>query len=48
MNLKKYMKYRSYSKKKIYDNVVSEILGIISYDFLKKFNKKDISEIRNK
>ena len=43
--LKKIYEIRSYSKKKIYDNVVSEILGIISYDFLKKFNKKDISEI---
>jgi adenylate kinase len=43
--LKKIYEIRSYSKKKIYDNIVSEILGIISYDFLKKFNKKDISEI---
>ena len=43
--LKKIYEIRSYSKKKIHDNVVSEILGIISYDFLKKFNKKDISEI---
>jgi adenylate kinase len=43
--LKKIYELRSYSKKKIYDNIVSEILGIISYDFLKKFNKKDISEI---
>ena len=43
--LKKIYELRSYSKKKIYDNIVSEILGIISYDFLKKFNKKDISEV---
>ena len=43
--LKKIYEIRSYSKKKIYDNIVSEILGIVSYDFLKKFNKKDISEI---
>jgi adenylate kinase len=43
--LKKIYEIRSYSKKKIYDNIVSEILGIISYDFLNKFNKKDISEI---
>ena len=43
--LKKIYEIRSYSKKKIYDNIVSEILGIISYDFLKKFNKKDISEL---
>jgi adenylate kinase len=43
--LKKIYEMRSYSKKKIYDNIVSEILGIISYDFLKKFNKKDMSEL---
>lgn len=43
--LKKIYETRSYSKKKIYDNIVSEILGIISYDFLKKFNKNDISEM---
>jgi adenylate kinase len=46
--LKKIYELRSYSKKKIYDNIVSEILGIVSYDFLKKFNKKDISEIEIK
>ena len=43
--LKKIYETRSYSKKKIYDNILSEILGIISYDFLKKFNKNDISEM---
>ena len=43
--LKKIYEIRSYPKKKIYDNIVSEILGIISYDFLKKFNNKDISEL---
>lgn len=36
---------RSYSKKKIHDNLISEILGIISYDFLEKFNKIDVAEL---
>ena len=36
---------RSYSEKKIHDNLISEILGIISYDFLEKFNKTDVAEL---
>jgi adenylate kinase len=43
--LKKVYERRSYSEKKINDNLVSEILGIISYDFMEKFNRKDISEL---
>ncbi|MGN6622568.1 MAG: adenylate kinase family protein [Candidatus Nitrosocosmicus sp.] len=43
--LKKVYQERSYSKKKIHDNLVSEILGIISHDFLEKFDRKDISEL---
>ncbi len=36
---------RSYPEKKIHDNLISEILGIISYDFLEKFNKADVAEL---
>jgi adenylate kinase len=36
---------RSYSEKKIHDNLISEILGIISYDFLEKFNQMDVAEL---
>ena len=36
---------RSYPEKKIHDNLISEILGIISYDFLEKFNKTDVAEL---
>jgi len=43
--LKKIYEDRSYSEKKIHDNLISEILGIISYDFLEKFNKTDIAEL---
>lgn len=43
--LKRIYEKRSYSEKKISDNLISEILGIISYDFLKKFNKKNIIEL---
>ena len=43
--LKKIYEMRSYSEKKTRDNLVSEILGIISYDFLEKFNKTDIIEL---
>ncbi len=43
--LKKIYEIRSYSEKKIYDNLISEILGIISYDFLGKFNKTSIIEL---
>jgi adenylate kinase len=43
--LKRVYEKRAYSEKKISDNLISEILGIISYDFLKKFNKKNIIEL---
>ncbi len=43
--LKQIYERRSYSEKKIHDNLISEILGIISYDFLEKFNKTDIAEL---
>ena len=43
--LKRIYEKRAYSEKKISDNLISEILGIISYDFLKKFNKKNIVEL---
>jgi adenylate kinase len=43
--LKRIYEKRAYSEKKISDNLISEILGIISYDFLKKFNKKNIIEL---
>ncbi len=43
--LKKIYENRLYSEKKIYDNLISEILGIISYDFLEKFRKTDIAEL---
>jgi adenylate kinase len=46
--LKKIYEIRSYSKTKISDNLISEILGIISYDFLVKFNKMDIIELEIK
>ena len=35
---------RSYSESKIHDNLISEILGIISYDFLEKFKQTDVAE----
>ncbi len=43
--LKNVYERRAYSKNKIYDNLVSEILGIISFDFAKKFHKENISEV---
>jgi adenylate kinase len=43
--LKKIYEIRSYSENKIHDNLISEILGIISFDFLEKFNKTDITEL---
>ena len=43
--LKRIYEKRAYSEKKISDNLISEILGIISYDFLKNFNKKNIIEL---
>ncbi len=43
--LKKIYELRSYSEHKIHDNLISEILGIISYDFLEKFNKTNIIEL---
>ncbi len=43
--LKKIYEMRSYSENKISDNLIAEILGIISYDFLAKFKKKDIIEL---
>ena len=45
IELKRIYEKRGYSEKKISDNLISEILGIISYDFLKKFNKKNITEL---
>lgn len=44
--LKKVYEARSYSKTKINDNLVSEILGIISYDFIKKFPQTNIAELQ--
>ena len=38
-------KKRKYSKKKIDENLQSEILGIIAYDSLKKFGKKKCFQI---
>jgi adenylate kinase len=35
---------RNYSDKKIKDNIASEILGICSYDTLKKFGKDKVAE----
>jgi adenylate kinase len=43
--LKRIYEKRAYSEKKISDNLISEVLGIISYDFLKNFNKKNIIEL---
>ena len=43
--LKRVYEKRAYSEKKISDNLISEVLGIISYDFLKNFNKKNIIEL---
>jgi adenylate kinase len=43
--LKRIYEKRAYSEKKISDNLISEILGVISYDFLQKFNKKNIIEL---
>jgi len=45
IELKRINEKRGYSEKKISDNLISEILGIISYDFLKKFNKKNLTEL---
>ncbi|MEM3383698.1 MAG: adenylate kinase family protein [Nitrososphaerales archaeon] len=42
--LEKRIKSRNYSDKKIKDNVTSEILGLCTYDALKKFGKKKVSE----
>jgi adenylate kinase len=43
--LKKIYEMRSYSENKISDNLIAEILGIISYDFLAKFKKQCIVEL---
>jgi adenylate kinase len=43
--LKNVYEKRAYSKNKTYDNLVSEILGIISYDFAKKFHKENMAEV---
>ncbi len=45
IELKRVYEKRVYSEKKISDNLISEILGIISYDFLEKFNKKILTEL---
>ncbi len=39
------MKYDHILKIKSTDNLISEILGIISYDFLEKFNKNRYCEL---
>ncbi len=46
--LKKIYEIRSYSETKTRDNLMSEILGIISYDALLKFSKFNIAEIEIK
>jgi adenylate kinase len=43
--LRKIYENRAYSKEKIHDNLISEILGVISYDFLEKFDNTDIAEL---
>jgi adenylate kinase len=43
--LKDVYEKRAYSKNKTYDNLVSEILGIISFDFAKKFHKENLAEV---
>ena len=43
--LRKIYEYRSYSQTKICDNMVAEILGIISYDALKNFEFSKLSEL---
>lgn len=43
--LKKVYERRLYSEKKINDNLISEILGLVSYDFLEKFDISNISEL---
>ena len=46
--LKKIYEMRTYSETKTSDNLMSEILGIISYDALLKFGKFNIAEIEIK
>lgn len=46
--LKQVYEQRSYSKNKIKDNLISEILGIISFDFLKNYDSKKIMEFEIK
>jgi adenylate kinase len=43
--LRKIYEDRSYSQSKISDNIVAEILGIISYDALKNFEFSKLSEL---
>ena len=43
--LRKIYENRSYSQTKISDNIVAEILGIISYDALKNFEFSKLSEL---
>ena len=43
--LRKIYEYRSYSQTKICDNMVAEILGIISHDALKNFEFSKLSEL---
>lgn len=43
--LRKIYEDRSYSQTKISDNIVAEILGIISYDALKNFEFSKLSEL---
>lgn len=43
--LKKIYESRSYLQNKINDNLISEILGTIFYDSIKKFGKTKISEL---
>jgi len=43
--LRKIYEDRSYSQTKISDNMVAEILGIISYDALKRFELSKLSEL---
>ena len=42
--LKKVYESRSYSQEKINDNLISEIIGTLFYDSLKKFGEAKISE----
>ena len=46
--LRKIYENRSYPEGKIQDNLISEILGVISYDFLEKFDKRDVAELEIK